>query len=36
LDEVERNHELYVREQKVRASREIEALAKRFTPPAHF
>ena len=36
LGDVERNHELYVREQKVRASREIEALAKRFTPPARF
>jgi malonyl-CoA decarboxylase len=34
LADVERNHELYVREHKVRASREIEALAKRFTPPA--
>jgi len=36
LPDVERNHELYVREHKVRASREIEALAKRFTPPARF
>jgi malonyl-CoA decarboxylase len=36
LPDVERNHELYVREHKVRASREIEALAKRFTPPAGF
>jgi malonyl-CoA decarboxylase len=36
LAEVERNHELYVREHKVRASREIETLAKRFTPPARF
>jgi malonyl-CoA decarboxylase len=36
LPEVERNHELYVREHKVRASREIEALAKRFDPPAGF
>lgn len=36
LGDVERNHELYVREQKVRASREIEALTKRFTPPARF
>ncbi|HEX5227348.1 MAG TPA: malonyl-CoA decarboxylase [Bryobacteraceae bacterium] len=36
LDDLERNHEQYVREQKVRASREIEALAKRFTPPARF
>jgi len=36
LPDVERNHELYVREHKVRASREIEALAKRFVPPAHF
>jgi malonyl-CoA decarboxylase len=36
LPDVERNHELYVRERKVRASREIEALAKRFVPPARF
>jgi malonyl-CoA decarboxylase len=36
LADVERNHELYVREHKVRASREIEALAKRFSPPARF
>jgi malonyl-CoA decarboxylase len=36
LGDVERNHELYVREHKVRASREIEALAKRFSPPARF
>ncbi len=36
LPDVERNHELYVREHKVRASREIEALAKRFVPPARF
>ena len=36
LSDVERNHELYVREHKVRASREIEALAKRFVPPARF
>jgi malonyl-CoA decarboxylase len=36
LAEVERNHELYVREHKVRASREIETLAKRFSPPARF
>ncbi len=36
LPDVERNHELYVREHKVRASREIEALAKRFSPPARF
>jgi malonyl-CoA decarboxylase len=36
LPDVERNHELYVREHKVRASRDIEALAKRFTPPARF
>jgi malonyl-CoA decarboxylase len=36
LPDVERNHELYVREHKVRASREIEALAKRFAPPAGF
>jgi malonyl-CoA decarboxylase len=36
LPDVERNHELYVREHKVRTSREIEALAKRFVPPARF
>jgi len=36
LPDVERNHELYVREHKVRASRDIEALAKRFAPPASF
>jgi malonyl-CoA decarboxylase len=36
LPDVERNHELYVREHKVRASREIETLAKRFVPPARF
>jgi malonyl-CoA decarboxylase len=36
LPEVERNHELYVREQKVRSSREMEALSKRFIPPARF
>ena len=36
LADVERNHELYVREHKVRASREIETLAKRFVPPARF
>jgi malonyl-CoA decarboxylase len=36
LPDVERNHELYVREHKVRASREIEALAKRFVPPTRF
>lgn len=36
LADVERNHELYVREHKVAASREIETLAKRFIPPAHF
>ena len=36
LPDVERNHELYVREHKVRASREIEALLKRFIPPARF
>ncbi len=35
-NEVERNHELYVREHKVRASREIEVLAKRFNPPVRF
>jgi len=36
LADVERNHELIVREHKVPASREIEALAKRFSPPARF
>jgi len=36
LPDVERNHELYVREHKVRASREIETLLKRFIPPARF
>jgi malonyl-CoA decarboxylase len=36
LGDVERNHELYVREHKVRTSREIEALVKRFIPPARF
>jgi malonyl-CoA decarboxylase len=36
LPDVERNHELYVRERKVSSSREIEALAKRFVPPARF
>jgi malonyl-CoA decarboxylase len=36
LPDVERNHELYVREHKVRASREIEALLKRFVPPGRF
>ncbi len=36
LPDVERNHELYVREHKVRASREIESLAKRFVPPSRF
>jgi malonyl-CoA decarboxylase len=36
LADVERNHELYVREHKVRSSREIEALTKRFIPPARF
>jgi malonyl-CoA decarboxylase len=36
LGDVEKNHEQYVREHKVRASREIEALAKRFIPPAGF
>jgi malonyl-CoA decarboxylase len=36
LGDVERNHELYVREYGIRASREIEALAKRFVPPAGF
>jgi hypothetical protein len=32
----ERSHDLHVREHTVRASREIEALAKRFSPPARF
>ena len=36
LPDVERNHELYVSEHKIRASREIEALAKRFMPPSRF
>lgn len=36
LAELERNHELYTREHRVRASREIEALARRFSPPARF
>ena len=36
LGDVERNHELYVREHKVRTSHELETLAKRFVPPAHF
>jgi malonyl-CoA decarboxylase len=36
LPDVERNHELYVREHKVRASREIETLAKRFVAPSRF
>jgi malonyl-CoA decarboxylase len=36
LPDVEHNHELYVREHKVRSSREIEALAKRFTAPPRF
>jgi malonyl-CoA decarboxylase len=36
LSDVERNHELYVREHKVRASREIEVLARRLAPPARF
>jgi malonyl-CoA decarboxylase len=36
LQDLERNHELYVREHKVRASREIEALAKKFNPPSRF
>jgi malonyl-CoA decarboxylase len=36
LADLERNHELYTREHKVRASREVEALAKRFSPPARF
>lgn len=36
LAEVERNHQLYIQDHKVRASREIEALAKRFTPPPGF
>jgi malonyl-CoA decarboxylase len=36
LPDVERNHELYAREYKVACSHEIEALAKRFVPPATF
>jgi malonyl-CoA decarboxylase len=36
VPDVERNHELYVREHKVRASREMAALARRFSPPARF
>jgi malonyl-CoA decarboxylase len=36
LQDVERNHEFYVGEHKIRASREIEALAKRFVPPPRF
>jgi len=36
LPDVERNHELYVREHKVTSSREIETLAKRFAPPSRF
>ncbi len=36
LPDVERNHELYVGEHKIRASREMEALAKRFVPPSGF
>jgi malonyl-CoA decarboxylase len=36
LPDVERNHELYVREHKIRASRELEILAKRFAPPPRF
>jgi malonyl-CoA decarboxylase len=36
LPDVERNHELYVREHKVTASREVEALSKRFSPPSRF
>jgi malonyl-CoA decarboxylase len=36
LPDVERNHELYVREHKVPASREMEALARRFVAPAGF
>ena len=36
LTDVERNHELYVREHKIAASREIETLSKRFLPPTHF
>jgi malonyl-CoA decarboxylase len=36
LGDVERSHEMYVREHKVRASRDIEALAKRFLPPTRF
>lgn len=36
LSDVERNHELYVGEHKIRVSRDIELLAKRFVPPADF
>ncbi len=36
LSDVERNHELYVGEHKIRASRDIELLAKRFVAPAKF
>lgn len=36
LPDVEHNHELYVREHKVRASRELEVVAKQFVPPASF
>lgn len=34
LADVERNHELYIKEYKVNASREVEALAKRASSPA--
>ena len=36
LSDVERNHELYVGEHKIRTSRDIELLAKRFVPPTGF
>ena len=36
LSDLERNHEMYVREHKIRASRDMEALAKRFPAPSHF
>lgn len=36
LPEIERNYEMYTRERKVPCSREVEALAKRFIPPAGF
>jgi malonyl-CoA decarboxylase len=36
LSDMERNHEMYARERKVSASRDIEALAKRLGPSAAF